>query len=904
MEIILIALGIIYSVVILAIWVISIGVNELEVSEESKDPQIGVREFEIIDVSGEGIISNSKQSKTIDKKVMSRSEITRITKALELNEEDYVVNQGSDLLDILESINPENLQSLYLKSQHEKLQYLAKLRIKLHPREISIRRMLIKSLYISKKYDECQKYCRELLLIEEENIDGHRYLARCLRLLGNEEESMNHYSVLNDLLYYDRETRVAAVRYNMGKEKFEEALEICDEILENSPEDRHALIYKARTLDKLNRYDSSLATWEILLESGNDDLEAHLGLGRTYYSIGMDIESQYHLEQCLEINPGDSRAKRTLTQVYSRSGSLSEALEMTIAHCIGNPEEFHNWERRLVLEFRIGNENIEEIFEDIIALNGGSVIGYSMAASLAADFLFLDKSIEIIDRGTSEYWDNPVFYLEMSRSFGIIDDLTLQYKFLKNGIDICKDNEAILENLDSLHGFMNIVGISAERLEHKIISGETFTRTGAVIDRIIQLSARQINESWKENKSVAMISSSLGRGGAERQVVSCLKGISSDSQWNDVKLFCYRLDTSGGRFSTYKDEVEELGIEIDEFGNKASKDVQSYDFDRWKKLISLLPDRIKKTVIPLYHRFMEFRPSIVHSWQDGMNISSSIAAIIAGVPRIVLFARSQRPDKKTVLHIRRRGYLRDAYQTILQEKKVTLAHNSFSGSDSYKEWLESDEWDFPVIYNGVDFKTLENESNIENVDTIIEEYGLDAAEKIIGSVFRIVEEKNPRLWIEVASKVVSKNPNVHFVLVGGGMQLDLMREYVEELNISDRVHLIGQSKDVGSWLEKMDLFFLTSKVEGLPNVLIEAQGFGVPVISTNAGGCKETFVDGVTGELILEEDAEEITNIIIDWLGRNEKWLDRASEKSRINAVKKFGISRMYDDLIKIYDLE
>jgi len=145
---------------------------------------------------------------------------------------------------------------------------------------------------------------------------------------------------------------------------------------------------------------------------------------------------------------------------------------------------------------------------------------------------------------------------------------------------------------------------------------------------------------------------------------------------------------------------------------------------------------------------------------------------------------------------------------------------------------------------------------------------------------------------------------VHFVLVGGGMQLDIMRSYVDELNISDRVHLVGQSKDVGAWLEKMDLFFLTSKVEGLPNVLIEAQGFGVPVISTDAGGCRETFMDGVTGKLIVEEGIEEITNIIIDWLGRNEKWLDKASEKSRINAVKKFGINRMYGDLVKIYDME
>ena len=121
MEIILITLGIIYSVIILAIWVISIGVNEMEESEESKDLQLEVSEFKIIDISGEGIGSNSKQSKDNNKKSISRSEVTRITQALELNVEDYLVNQGSDLIDILESIKPENLQNLYLKSQHDTL---------------------------------------------------------------------------------------------------------------------------------------------------------------------------------------------------------------------------------------------------------------------------------------------------------------------------------------------------------------------------------------------------------------------------------------------------------------------------------------------------------------------------------------------------------------------------------------------------------------------------------------------------------------------------------------------------------------------------------------------------------------------------------------------------------------
>ena len=68
---------------------------------------------------------------------------------------------------------------------------------------------------------------------------------------------------------------------------------------------------------------------------------------------------------------------------------------------------------------------------------------------------------------------------------------------------------------------------------------------------------------------------------------------------------------------------------------------------------------------------------------------------------------------------------------------------------------------------------------------------------------------------------------------------------------------------VKSWLDKFDLFFLCSRVEGLPNVIIEAQGFGVPVISTNAGGANETIIDGETGYIVESHDPNDLSSKII-----------------------------------------
>jgi glycosyltransferase involved in cell wall biosynthesis len=73
------------------------------------------------------------------------------------------------------------------------------------------------------------------------------------------------------------------------------------------------------------------------------------------------------------------------------------------------------------------------------------------------------------------------------------------------------------------------------------------------------------------------------------------------------------------------------------------------------------------------------------------------------------------------------------------------------------------------------------------------------------------------------------------------------QDYAARLGIASRVHFAGRSNQVGFWLTQMDAFLLLSKIEGLPNVLIEAQRAGVPVVATPVGGAMETFQHGKTG---------------------------------------------------------
>ena len=93
--------------------------------------------------------------------------------------------------------------------------------------------------------------------------------------------------------------------------------------------------------------------------------------------------------------------------------------------------------------------------------------------------------------------------------------------------------------------------------------------------------------------------------------------------------------------------------------------------------------------------------------------------------------------------------------------------------------------------------------------------------------------------------------------------MEKAKRKVRQLNLTKNIHLIGRSHQVYFWLKRFDLLMLTSEFEGLPNVLIEAQGFSVPVVSTNAGGASETFIDGETGHLVMDDTLESISEKVL-----------------------------------------
>tara|TARA_B100001996_G_scaffold371394_1_gene346704 strand:- start:456 stop:899 length:444 start_codon:yes stop_codon:yes gene_type:complete len=126
-----------------------------------------------------------------------------------------------------------------------------------------------------------------------------------------------------------------------------------------------------------------------------------------------------------------------------------------------------------------------------------------------------------------------------------------------------------------------------------------------------------------------------------------------------------------------------------------------------------------------------------------------------------------------------------------------------------------------------------------------------------------------------------------------------VREWVLESGLEEFVKIVGEVSDIGSWLSIMDVFLFTSVTEGLPNVLIEAQGFGVPVVSTRVGGVPEVVIGGKTGTLVETASREVLGRSIIQMLSSES--LDDFGVLSKKEARERFSVSEMAKRTVEMY---
>ncbi|MDF1841524.1 MAG: glycosyltransferase [Rubripirellula sp.] len=138
-----------------------------------------------------------------------------------------------------------------------------------------------------------------------------------------------------------------------------------------------------------------------------------------------------------------------------------------------------------------------------------------------------------------------------------------------------------------------------------------------------------------------------------------------------------------------------------------------------------------------------------------------------------------------------------------------------------------------IVPNGVAEITLHNRAEVR--DEVRSMLGLEGQNVLLGSVGRLAEVKRFDLALAAFAAAYSDEETAHLVLVGDGPERDGLIRVASELGVLERVHFAGHQDDVSPWLAAMDIYFNSSRSEGMSQSLIEAMAAGLPIVATDVG---------------------------------------------------------------------
>jgi len=131
-------------------------------------------------------------------------------------------------------------------------------------------------------------------------------------------------------------------------------------------------------------------------------------------------------------------------------------------------------------------------------------------------------------------------------------------------------------------------------------------------------------------------------------------------------------------------------------------------------------------------------------------------------------------------------------------------------------------------------------------------------QKKIVSVGRLIPQKNHRILLKAFLEIHKKYPDYYLVIYGEGPERKYIEEVIVDNQLESSVYLPGIVENVLDNICDAEMFVLCSDYEGMPNVLIEAMGIGLPVISTKVSGATELISHKENGLLV---DVGDVTGL-------------------------------------------
>lgn len=227
--------------------------------------------------------------------------------------------------------------------------------------------------------------------------------------------------------------------------------------------------------------------------------------------------------------------------------------------------------------------------------------------------------------------------------------------------------------------------------------------------------------------------------------------------------------------------------------------------------------------------------AVVHFHDAHSLATGSFAASWAKVPLRIVSRRVDFPLKKNPLS--RRKYRKDVDSIIAVSEgvKAVLIEGGIPARA------------IEVVPDGVDFSPYEIK---QRSDYLRRELSFAPDDYLVGIVAHLADHKGHKYLIEATRILKEKTPKIKVIIVGEGPLLMDLSQQAREIHVEDMVFFLGFREDVPQILASLDLFVLSSYLEGMGSSIMDAMAHRLPVVATRVGGIPEVVIDGKTGLLV------------------------------------------------------
>jgi len=176
--------------------------------------------------------------------------------------------------------------------------------------------------------------------------------------------------------------------------------------------------------------------------------------------------------------------------------------------------------------------------------------------------------------------------------------------------------------------------------------------------------------------------------------------------------------------------------------------------------------------------------------------------------------------------------------------------------------------------------------------------GLDSCPTVL-YLGRLSPEKGTDTLCATWRHLAPRLGDVQLVVVGDGPDRPLVEKLTADTG-EKRVRFVGFRAQVKPYIQAADVMLLPSRTEGMPNAVVEAAACGVPTVATSTQGAQEVIVNGQTGVLVAEEDAQALA-AEVETLLRDKDARMRMGRQARELAVRTWGIESTFSILAGAY---